>query len=344
MAISLEYGNYKFPIPPMVTITRRPAQAMRNPQAYLETWQIRGDLYDASGQNLTAILAMRAAMETAFSSQSNLTWKDASTGEVVDALLVDRAIGGLTILIDFPDDPVAYATHCPFRIEVSGEFRREHLDDAPGSATPADSAMIFGEYTVSESKEGNELVLSISGMLRGPTEAALRAKIDSIAAATVTGGVSLRKQVNFLFDADSIFRNQAQFVIEIADVANSPDVFEVEESIEIRNAMQLTIPRILLGDRDPVFQQGSRLPTIVVQHGSAVGRTGYPSTLLYAVKRVLLPDIEQPVIVRDAPVPRPDGSGYTNYRLSWRFVMAGTAAIDINTISPLVAPLNEGGS
>ena len=83
---------------------------------------------------------------------------------------------------------------------------------------------------------------------------------------------------------------------------------------------------------------GPMLPTFVFQTGSAVGRTAYPNEQAFAAKILSFPDFEPPKIVRQSPVPLPDGSGYTGYRLSWRFAMVSDQPL-VGPIGPRSLPL-----
>ncbi len=334
MAIDLYYGTYKFPIAPMVTIARRPAQGVAQPQAYTQTWTIRGELFEPGSGALEGYILLREKLASAFSQQNDLLWVDGHN--VVKALRHASAIGGLTISVNLPEDPTAYATHVPYQIEVSGTFMSQHLDaDGVVTFNPAD--LIFGEYTAHEERQSNELIKRLSGRFHGQSPLHLRMAIDNLQ--TSVPGVLLRKSVQLQYDSSGRFTNQIQFAMDLVDSSASPDVFDVDEVIEVQQGGSYAVPRLLLGGRDPVFQSGPVQPTIIVQHGSAVGRTTYPSTAIYGVKCLPLPEIEPPSFVRESPIPRPDGSGYHQFRLSWRRVMASPSTVDISLPQPLVAPI-----
>lgn len=332
MAIELTYGAYQFPLAPMVTITRKPAQGFPNPQIYDVTWTIHGELYSPGSQTLAGNIALRDAMIAAFTKQHDLVWKDGST--IVKAMLKNRAIGGLRISIDLPEDDTAYATHVPYRVDVSGTFRSEAIDLLPTAPAPLPTELVCGEYTAAESIDGNEKVLSLSGLFRGPDTATLRAAVDALI--IQFGGHTLNKSIQFLYDSDSAFRHQVQFQLEIVDTDASPEVYEVDETIEVRNQVPIVIPRPVLGNRPPVLQNAPLQPTIVIQQGTAAGRNGYPSEAVYAVKRVQLPLVEQPSIVRHSPEPRP--GGHTAFRISWRFVMVSADPINSPIYPASAAP------
>ncbi len=329
MAIELSYGTYQFPLAPVVTISRRPAQQFPRSQAYVVTWRIEGELYSPGAQSLAGNIALRNALLEALAEQRDLIWKDGAT--VVKGMIAANAIGGLSIVTDFPSDETAYATHVPFRVEISGVYKTEHVDQSVGAGPlqePFEAIeLIWGEYTVTETIEGNEAALQVSGSFRAPDQVTLRVAIEELAISL--GGHLLQKTLSFVFNSDGVFQHQAQFQLVIIDTDSSPDVFEVNETIEVRSQTPLVIVRQLIGGVAPILQSAPLEPTYVIQEGTAVGRSGYPNELVYVVKRVQLPEVEPRSIVRHSPELRP--GGHTGYRLSWRFVMVST--------DPITAPI-----
>lgn len=325
MALVLNYNGTDFVQTPKMSKSVTPAHGLAIPDAYRVTWRLAGEIYVEGQMTPTNIAGYRRTLEIALRTSGNLVLVDsANSNFVIDQLPSAPSIYGIVVdELTFPEgDGTEYATHLPFNLVVHADY----LKDAafPGNVTvPNPTRKVFGEYSVQESNDGADRVLSVSGRLVAATPADVDAEITSIKTAIGSSLQLHRQSVTKTYAAPSSksttdpFRMTADFSLDLIDLTASPDVFDFQEAIEVRLPFQERIVKPMLGGILPLIQYGAILPGEVVQTGSCKGRTDYPA---FPSRRFVTGTAAEPdVLIKESPIASPTGSGHINYPIRWRY-------------------------
>lgn len=325
MALVLNYNGTDFVQTPKMSKSVTPAHGLAIPDAYRVTWRITGEIYVEGQMTPTNIAGYRRTLEIALRTSGNLVLVDtANSNFVIDQLPAAPSIYGIVVdELTFPEgDGTEYATHLPFNLVVHADY----LKDAafPGSVTvPNPTRRVFGEYSVQESFEGSDRVLSVSGKLVAAAPADVDAEIAAIKTAIGSSLQLHRQSVTKTYAAPSSksttdpFRMTADFSLDLIDLTASPDVFDFQEVIEVRPQFQERIIKPMLGGVLPIIQFGAILPAEIIQAGSCKGRASYPA---FPTRRFLLGTAAEPDnLIKESPLASPTGTGYIGYPIRWRY-------------------------
>lgn len=331
MALTLKYGSYVFPLSPKVEFRSEPLYPHPQPEAFLVTCTITADLYSSVAQTPALIKALRSSLQSAFATQADLLWMNDTT--IIKSMFAATSFGGLTCAVNFPPDGegTEYATGLPVVVVVTGRYRVEDLDNNTSSFLGSNHC---GRYSVTEDLTEVGTIYTVEGELMGADMGLLEVEINTIIQGVTQSSspIVLARQFVFEYTSDGTPSMAIKFSVQAVNGATSPPVYGLEETIGIQQGDTVTL-HPLLGGYDPILQQGPRLGAIVTQRGSALGRSGYPPEVPYAQRRVALPDIERPRIERAFGRRRSDG-GYTDFRLSWDYVMVSTQPVSTSSMLP----------
>lgn len=350
--IIVQYGSYVFPLSPTVTISTAPIDGLTRPAAYRKTARITGELFSQDWPSITpeVIAAARKELEQAFKQSRDLrVMNSQSLGppNLLDAIWSTTAIAGVNLEgpISFPPgDGSEYATHLPFELTIAADYTVEHIDKIenpvgnPLNPPTAPVHNVYGDYTIAEEIQDGTKMVTASGKLRGTARAMIEAEVTAIANALGGNMQILRRLIEYRHAAPGAgggFKSDATFSIQAVDISLSRSVFEWHETIEFIEAFRPIIIRPVLGGYDPVFQEGPKMPSRVIQSGSAKGRTNYPA---WPARRFTAIKAEADELVKESPILGPDGTPQA-YPIRWKYT--GVSANNIGqgfSPGPLIIP------
>jgi hypothetical protein len=294
----LYYGAYEHPITPVVVMTEdRVGQTGGAGQAWLRTWDIRGDLF-ASGP--AALQTLADALVTAYAADGSDLQLRADNGvDVLEELDHSDSLRGVKVIKrpEFPEGGgVELATRRSYHIVVQAEY-----------TTPAAySSTAYGWYTTSESLDAQgQYLITRTGRYTGPGREAA-----ADAAKLTSGYLTLSEE-----QTDDQDRQEITFTYQYKDTGSSRDTISFVESVELDAAVSDFVLRTVLDGGTPIKQSTVLRPARVQQTGEAVGLDDYPSFPAYLFAAASLKGDR-----RQKRSPKRAGDGtLTEYGIAWQY-------------------------